>query len=59
MPAKKQLVRTAKEAFAIDSAGTIKINVTLRQEEAVGLDKLQSLLEGAIEESIDPLPEST
>jgi len=52
VPARKQLVRTAQEAFAIDSAGTIKIEMTMRQEPAVGLDKIQSMLESGAEERI-------
>lgn len=54
VPAKKQLVRTASEAFAIDSAGTIKIEVTMSQQEPLGLDKVQSLLDSGNEELTGP-----
>ena len=50
VPARKQLVRSASDAFAIDAAGTIKIQLTMRQESAVGVDKIQSLLESGTEE---------
>ena len=56
VPSRKQLVRTSQQAFAIDSAGTIKLNVTMRQEAALGLDKLQSLLETGTQELVEPVP---
>jgi hypothetical protein len=54
VPAKKQLVRTPREAFAIDSAGTVKIQITMRQQETLGLEKVQNLLESGTEELISP-----
>jgi len=50
VPAKKQVVRTADQALVVDSAGTIKIHVVMRQESALGLDKIQSLLDSGTEE---------
>ena len=55
VPAKKQLVRSAKESIAIDSAGTVKVNVTMRQQEPLGLEKIQSLLEDATDELAVPV----
>lgn len=52
VPAKKQLVRSANEAFAVDAAGTIKIEVTLRQQAPLGLDKIRNMLEGGASESV-------
>lgn len=57
VPSRKQLVRTGEQAIAIDSAGTIRISVTMRQEPALGLDKLQSMLESATAETITTPPE--
>ena len=56
VPAKKQLVRGAKEALAVDSAGTIKIEVTMRQQAPMGLDKIRNMLEGGASEAVDPDP---
>jgi len=56
VPAKKQVVRTTDQAMAIDSAGTIKLHVVMRQESALGLDKIQNLLDSGAEEKINPLP---
>ena len=56
VPAKKQIVRSQERALAVDSAGTIKINVTMRQQEPLGLSKVQDLLEGGAEEVVDTSP---
>ncbi len=50
VPAKKQVVRSSQQAVVVDSAGTIKIHVVMRQEPALGLDKIQSLLDSGSEE---------
>jgi hypothetical protein len=49
VPAKKQLVRTSQQALTVDSPGTIKIHVVMRQEAALGLDKIQSMLDSSSE----------
>lgn len=55
IPAKQQVVRTSGQALAIDTAGTIKMHITMRQEPAVGLEKIQSLLGSGVSEKIETL----
>jgi hypothetical protein len=55
VPAKKQVVRTADQAMTVDSAGTIKLHIVMRQENALGLDKIQRLLDSGGDEHIKPL----
>ena len=59
VPAKKQVVRTGSQALAVDSAGTIKLHVVMRQEQALGLDKIQRLLDSGGDENIKRLPDAT
>lgn len=55
VPAKKQLVRSEQSTIAVDSAGTIKMQVTLRQQEPLGLERMQSLLEDGTDQIVEPL----
>lgn len=55
VPAKKQLIRSEQATMAVDAAGTIKMQVTLRQQEPLGLDRVQALLEEGTDQIIEPV----
>jgi hypothetical protein len=50
VPAREQVVRTAQQAVAIDATGTIKLHIVMRQDNALGLDKIQNLLASGAED---------
>ena len=50
VPARKQVVRTAEQALAVDSTGSIKLHVLMRQETALGLEKIHNLLDTGAED---------
>lgn len=50
VPARKQVVRTAQQVVAIDATGTIKLRMVMRQDNALGLDKIQNLLASGAED---------
>ena len=54
VPARKQIVRSPERALAVDAAGTIKIRLVMRQQSALGLEKVQSLLDTGSEEKRAP-----
>ncbi|MEM9037565.1 MAG: DUF2589 domain-containing protein [Actinomycetota bacterium] len=56
VPAQKRLVRTSSEALTVDAAGTVRMRVTMRQRDPIGLDRIESLLDGAVDEEVGPLP---
>ena len=56
VPAKKQLVRSEQQTIAVDSAGTIKMQVTMRQQEPLGLERMQALLEDGTDQVVEPMP---
>jgi hypothetical protein len=45
--ARKQSLRNKDQQTVIDPAGTVKMTVTVRRQPTLGLEKLQSLLDGA------------
>jgi hypothetical protein len=45
---------SAESSFAIGSASTVKVNVTMRRQEPLGLEKTPSFLEDATDELIVP-----
>jgi hypothetical protein len=56
VPARKQIVRSPEKALAVDAAGTIKMRLVMRQQTALGLQKVQSLLDSGSEENSSPEP---
>lgn len=56
VPARKQIVRSPEKALAVDAAGTIKMRLVMRQQTALGLQKVQSLLDSGSAENSVPEP---
>jgi hypothetical protein len=52
VPARANLVRGAEGKTTLDTTGSIKIRVVARRQDTLGLQKVQSLLDGATGEKV-------